>query len=136
MFMNILILVAAALAASVGATAEGAGGGDAYVRADTASLPDATWVLGTSRMERTLTLSGGRFVLTSFLNKAVDPPKEYVQVGGTLENGGSPEFSVTVNGGGVRGREGRLEGQLQTGSVQGSCQRERTRNLLLRSTMK
>jgi len=106
MFMNILILVAAALAASVGATAEGAGGGDAYVRADTASLPDATWVLGTSRMERTLTLSGGRFVLTSFLNKAVDPPKEYVQVGGTLENGGSPEFSVTVNGGAYAGAKG------------------------------
>ena len=60
MWLKILVLVAAALAVSVGATAQDAGG-DAYVRAETASLPDARWVLGTSRMERTLTLSGGRF---------------------------------------------------------------------------
>ena len=63
MWLEISVLVAAAVAVSVGATAEDAGGdagrGDAYVRADTASLPDAKWVLGTSRMERTLALSYG-----------------------------------------------------------------------------
>jgi hypothetical protein len=91
MCVNISILVAATIAVSVGVTAEDPGG-DAYVRAETASLPDAKWVLGTSRMERTLTLAGGRFLLTSFLNKAMNPPREYVQ--GCV----SREFSVTVNG--------------------------------------
>ena len=91
MWLEISVLVAAGLAVSVGAAAEDIGG-DAYVRADTASLPDAKWVLGTSRMERTLTLAGGRFLLTSFLNKATNPPKEYVQTGA------SPEFSAMVNG--------------------------------------
>jgi hypothetical protein len=104
MGLKISVLVAVTMAASVGATAEGAGGGDAYVRADTVSLPDATWVLGTSRMERMLTLSGGRFVLTSFLNKMTSPPKEYVQGADAARPAdaegpaASPEFSATVNG--------------------------------------
>jgi len=99
MWLEISLLAAAALVVSSGATAED-GGEDAYVRMESASSPDVTWVLGTSRMERTLTLSGGRFVLTSFLNKTSTPPKEYVQ------GGASPEFSVTVNGEACSGAKG------------------------------
>jgi hypothetical protein len=91
--------MAAALAAAAAAPADSPGG-DAYIRADADSLPDATWVLGTSRMERTLTLSGGRFALTSFFNKGMNPYKEYVQ------GGASPEFSLTVNGQPCSGTDG------------------------------
>ena len=51
-------------------------------------------------MERTLTLSGGRFLLTSFVNKAVSEPQEYVQ------GGASPEFRATVNGEAYSGATG------------------------------
>ena len=102
MWLETLVLVAAALAVPVGAMAEDAEG-DAYVRAETVTNRDTKWVLGTSRMERTLTLSGGRFLLTSFVNKAVGGPQEYVQ-GGT-----SPEFRATVNGRSVHRRDWRLE---------------------------
>ncbi|MHB8971717.1 MAG: hypothetical protein ACYC3X_17085 [Pirellulaceae bacterium] len=89
--MNTTILVAATMAVSVAVTADVAGG-DAYIRAETASSPDVTWVLGSSRIEQTLTLAGGRFLRTSLLNKTLSPPTEYVQ------GAASPEFSATVNG--------------------------------------
>ena len=101
MWVEISVLVAV-LAVSAGATAEDASG-DAYIRTDMAFFPNVKWVLGTSRMERTLTLSGGRFLLTSFLNKATNPPKEYVQ------GSASPEFSVTVNGEVYTGAKGGWE---------------------------
>ncbi len=117
MWRKTLVLIAAAIAMSVNASAEG-GSGDAYVRADTSASQDTTWVLGTSRMERTLTFSAGRFELTSFLNKAVNPPKEYVQ------GGASPEFSVTVNGQSYSGAGGgwqlgtrKKEGAWTTGQL-------------------
>ncbi len=89
--MNTSILITVALAVSAAWTPPTVSG-DAYVRAETGALPDAQWVLGTSRTERTLSLTGGRFLLTSLRNQAVDAPQEYVQ------GGASGEFSAAVNG--------------------------------------
>ncbi len=61
---------------------------DAYVRLESGTGEQRSWVLGTARVEKRLSLQEGRFALVSFLNKRTD--SEY------LQNGGSPEFCLPV----------------------------------------
>lgn len=122
MWLKTGVLAFAALLLSAGSKA-GEVATDGYVRGEKTSSTEFTWVLGTSRMERTLTLSGGRFVLTSFLNKALDPVKEYVQ------GAASPEFHVTVNGEAYSGAGGGWA--LDTWSTKQGSQGESTLDIRL-----
>lgn len=62
---------------------------DSYVTYDASSK---TWSLGTSTVEKRLTLSAdGRFQLTSFTNKRVTPHAQYI-------SSPTDEFSITVSG--------------------------------------
>ncbi len=68
------------------------------VRQERGSGDQRSWVLGTSRVEKRLSLDGGRFALVSFLNKRA--ASEYVQ------NGGSPEFRLPCGTEVLTGLEG------------------------------
>ena len=72
--------------------------GDAYVRIERDADDQRSWVLGTARVEKRLSLDGGRFALVSFLNKRA--ASEYVH------NGGSPEFRLPCGTEVLTGLEG------------------------------
>ncbi|MEI6915711.1 MAG: hypothetical protein WCL39_11310, partial [Armatimonadota bacterium] len=73
---------------------------DGYVIDTNTQTGDREWTLGTSRAQKTLTLRGGSFLLTSFLNKGTSPPKEYIQ------GPPSPEFRVPLDGKQITGADG------------------------------
>ncbi len=72
--------------------------GDAYVRIEQGPGDQRSWVLGTARVEKRLSLDRGRFALVSFLNKRA--ASEYVQ------NGSSPEFRLPCGSAVLTGLEG------------------------------
>ncbi len=65
---------------------------DGYVIYTASPGGDREWKLGASMVEKTIALRDGRLLLTSFINKQTNPPREYNQ------GAGSAAFAVTVDG--------------------------------------
>lgn len=96
------VALATALIAGVGQTAAASGPAemrseDGYVTATVLPNGDREWKLGTSMVEQTVSLRGGRFALTSLINKQTASPSEYVQ------RHTSAGFAVAIDGKAVSG---------------------------------
>jgi hypothetical protein len=85
------------------------GSHDAYVSGTLASPTDAEWRMGTALLEITVILKDGRFGMSSFLDKAVSPPKQY------LPSDGSALFRFEIDESTLTGLEG--EWQLESQGV-------------------